>query len=110
MDYKARITQLRKIMQNKSLGAVLISNFENQYYFSGLKAITYSRPILMLVTKDETSLVLPTLEENHAKHKTDTNNLYVYHEVEDKVGAHSYHVQVQEMLKTLSSDNKVGIE
>lgn len=110
MDFKSRIKKLRTVMKEKSLDAVLISNFENQYYFSGLKAITYSRPILMLITVNETSLVLPTLEENHAKHKTDTNNLYVYHEVKDKAGAHSYHAQVKEMLKTIDGSACVGIE
>ena len=110
MDYKTRIANLRKIMQEKSLDAVLISNFENQYYFSGLKAITYSRPILLLATKDEMSIVLPTLEENHAKHKTDADYLYVYHEVEGKDGEHSYHAQVETLLKTINKGLQVGIE
>lgn len=110
MDNKSRITELRNIMQEKSLDAVLISNFENQYYFSGLKAITYSRPILLLVTKNEMSIVLPTLEENHAKHKTGADHLYVYHEVEGKDGEHSYHAQVKSLFKTIDEGAKIGVE
>lgn len=110
MDFKSRIKKLRTIMKEKSLDAVLISNFENQYYFSGLKAITYSRPILILVTDKETSLIIPTLEENHAKDKTDVDHLYIYHEVKDKEGAYSYLEQVQVMLNTLSSEMTIGIE
>lgn len=110
MDFKTRITKLRTVMKEKSLDAVLISNFENQYYFTGLKAITYSRPILILVTEKETSLIIPTLEENHAKHKTDADRLYVYHEVKDKEGAYAYLDQVQEMLGTLEVKAVIGIE
>src|SRR5699024_1596669 len=75
-----------------------------------LKSIAYSRPILLLVTKDEVSIVLPTLEENHAKHKTDADHLYVYHEVEGKDGEHSYHAQVETLLTTIDKGSHVGIE
>lgn len=110
MNDDNRLNTLRKLMKEKEVDTVLISNFENQYYFSGLKAITYSRPILLKVSKDEMSLVIPTLEENHAKHMTEADQLYVYHEVEGKVGEYSYLAQVDALMNTIPAGSKVGIE
>lgn len=110
MNIKTRVTQLRKIMAQKNLDTMIISNFENQYYFSGLKAITYSRPILLVIEKEEKSLIIPTLEEKHAKHKTDADYLYVYHEIQNKEGETSYHTQVEKMLSNLKPNTTIGIE
>ncbi|WP_342388840.1 M24 family metallopeptidase [Salinicoccus bachuensis] len=110
MKTKSRSDELKSIMKNKNLDVALISNFENQYYFSGLKAITYSRPILLIIGKDEESLIIPALEEEHAKEKTDIDQLYVYHEVEGKEGETSYHEQVKAVLSTLKSGSTVGVE
>ena len=110
MNTDNRLKALRELMKEKDIDTVLLSNFENQYYFSGLKAITYSRPILLKVSKDEMSLVIPTLEENHAKHMTEADQLYVYHEVEGKVGEYSYLAQVDALMNTIPAGSKVGIE
>lgn len=110
MNIKPRVEKLRKIMAQKNLDAVIISNFENQYYFSGLKAITYSRPILLIIERNQKSLIIPTLEENHAKDKTDTDQLYVYHEVEGKEGENYFLKQVSTMLSKLNPGITVGIE
>src|SRR5699024_6509981 len=110
MNTDNRLKALRELMKEKDIDTVLLSNFENQYYFSGLKAITYSRPILLKVSKDEMSLVIPTLEENHAKHMTEADQLYVYHEVEGKVGEYSYLAQVDALMNTIHAGSKVGIE
>src|SRR5699024_2552548 len=110
MYEKHRTQKLRELMMDKNLDAVIISNFENQYYFSGLKAITYSRPILLIVEKNKESLILPTLEENHARHKTEVGFLYAYHEVQGKDGATSYLEQVRAMLENLPEKITIGIE
>src|SRR5699024_10383616 len=104
-----RLTTLREIMKERGLDTVLVSNFENQYYFTGLKAITYSRPILLKVSQEELSLVIPTLEENHARHMTEADELYVYHEVEGKEGEYSYLEQVDALMDSIPSGSTVGI-
>lgn len=110
MHVKPRVERLRHLMKQRNMDAVIISNFENQYYFSGLKAITYSRPIMLIIEQNQKSLIIPTLEENHAKDKTDADHLYVYHEVEEKEGEISYLKQVSSMLKNLSPGSTIGIE
>jgi len=56
------------------------------------------------------SLVIPTLEENHAKHMTEADELYVYHEVESKEGEYSYLNQVDTLMNSIPPGSKVGIE
>ena len=80
MNLEKRVHQLRQVMEDKELTLSVILNFENQYYFSGLKAITYSRPIVLFVDQQHTKLVVPSLEENHAKEKSIADQLLVYYE------------------------------
>ena len=94
----------------KEKDTVLLSSFENQYYFSGLKAITYSRPILLKVSQSDMAIVNPKLEENHAKHMAAAERLYVYPEVEGKEGEYSYLAQVDALMNTILAGSKVGIE
>lgn len=111
MNMKERIEKLREVMQSRDLNASIIFNFENQYYFSGLKAITYSRPIILIVEHDRQSLIIPKLEENHAREKTDVDNIYVYQEVEGSNDEHTDYWQLfNHVLEKLESRAKIGIE
>ncbi|WP_271397051.1 M24 family metallopeptidase [Salinicoccus roseus] len=107
MDRAKRVDNLRQIMKEKNLDAAVIFNFENQFYFSGLKAITYSRPIIMVVEQKKESLIIPSLEEKHAGEKTDAA-LHIYHEVEGR-GSTDYHELFDEVMDGIEGD-KVGIE
>lgn len=111
MNMHQRIGRLREVMEARGLDAAVIFNFENQFYFSGLKAITYSRPIILIVERTRQSLIIPKLEENHAKEKTDVDALYVYHEVAGAGDASTDYRQLfdQALLK-LDPDATVGIE
>lgn len=111
MNTTQRISQLREIMKIRNLDAAVIFNFENQYYFSGLKAITYSRPIILIVEKSKQSLIIPKVEENHAEEKTDVDSLYVYQEVEgfDNEST-NYKELFKDVLSKLENNSKIGIE
>ncbi len=111
MDTRQRIEKLREIMTLRGLDAAVIFNFENQFYFSGLRAITYSRPIVLVVERTRQSLIIPSLEENHANEKTDVDTLYVYHEVESRREAGTdYRELFNTVLSKLDADAAVGIE
>lgn len=111
MNTEKRVSKLRETLKNRNLDAAIVFNFENQYYFSGLKAITYSRPIILVVEKNKQSLIIPKVEENHAEEKTAVDSLYVYHEVK---GSHNestdYKKLFNDVLSKLSSNSKIGIE
>ncbi|NRG48413.1 aminopeptidase P family N-terminal domain-containing protein, partial [Bacillus sp. CRN 9] len=48
MNTAKRINQLRSIMSDQEVDFTIINNFENQFYFTGFKAIIYSRPIVLM--------------------------------------------------------------
>ncbi|AKG03449.1 X-Pro dipeptidase [Salimicrobium jeotgali] len=111
MNTSQRITQLREVLKTRNLDAAIIFNFENQYYFSGLKAITYSRPIILVVEENKQSLIIPKVEENHAKEKTDVDSLYIYQEVRNSSGESTdYKALFNDVLSKLNDNSKVGIE
>lgn len=111
MNTSQRITQLREVLKARNLDAAIIFNFENQYYFSGLKAITYSRPMILVVEENKQSLIIPKVEENHAKEKTDVDSLYIYQEVRNSSGESTdYKALFNDVLSKLNDNSKVGIE
>ncbi|MEW9676940.1 Xaa-Pro peptidase family protein [Lentibacillus sp. L22] len=111
MDTTKRVNKLREIMANKEIDLSVIMNFENQFYYSGLKAITYSRPIVLTVDSDTLSLIVPSLEENHAKTVTKADRLYVYHETligGSKGKSHIEHLKT--LVSSYPSGTRVGVE
>lgn len=80
MDTSRRTENLRGVMREKNIDLSIIVDFQNQFYFSGLKAITYTRPIILAIDSTKMSLIVPSLEENHAKTATPADHLLVYHE------------------------------
>ncbi|WP_249260932.1 aminopeptidase P family N-terminal domain-containing protein [Virgibacillus pantothenticus] len=78
--YNQRLNSLREDFSNLEVDSAIIFNFENQFYFTGLKAITYSRPIILGIDEEKTHFIIPSLEEQHAKAKTNVDNYYIYHE------------------------------
>ncbi len=81
MSNNMRLERLRKYMNEKSIEIALIFEPDNQFYISGFKAITYSRPIVTVVTQDKIELIVPGLEELHAKEVAKVDNVYVYYEI-----------------------------
>ncbi|MDW0114411.1 Xaa-Pro peptidase family protein [Sporosarcina saromensis] len=106
-----RIQTLRSDFSSIGIDAAIIMNFENQFYYSGLKAITYSRPIVLGIDQNETHLIIPSLEEEHAKDKTDVDKLYVYHETKlESSRGESYLDYFVQMLAQFSPNARIGIE
>lgn len=111
MNLEKRVHQLRQVMDDKELTCSVILNFENQYYFSGLKAITYSRPIVLFVDQQHTKLVVPSLEETHAKEKSIADHLLVYYETPlHQTQANSYTELFEEVIASYPKNSKIGVE
>lgn len=111
VNLEKRIYQLREVMAKKEVTLSVIMNFENQYYFSGFKAITYSRPIVLFVDEQNTKLVVPSLEENHAKDKSIADQLLVYYETPlHQTQANSYVELFEEVISTYPESSRVGVE
>lgn len=106
MNFNERLERLRVFMEKENLDAVIISDPFNQFYLTGFDIVTYSRPIFTLITNSESILIVPGLEEEHAKKHMNYSQLRVYYEHPEK--ASECIDPVKYILKVLSSQKEVG--
>ena len=76
---KERLGKLRQLMSQEGLDFCVLAGPENMNYFSCFQAITYTRPIRFVVGGDETHLIVPALEEEHAASAA-ADAFHVYYE------------------------------
>ncbi|MFT8319704.1 MAG: Xaa-Pro peptidase family protein [Bacillus sp. (in: firmicutes)] len=84
MSKSKRLEKLRHFMEKENLAALLLTDPYNQCYVTGFEIITYSRPIFTIITKSESILIVPGLEEDHAKATAVYDRLLVYYEHPEK--------------------------
>jgi Xaa-Pro dipeptidase len=72
-----RIDKIRAAVRDAGLDGFIISTPANTYYASGFRAITYSRPVLVLVS-ERPSLIIPELEETHARQRSVIKDIRTY--------------------------------
>ncbi|MEX0765726.1 MAG: M24 family metallopeptidase [bacterium] len=72
-----RIDKMQAAVRNGGLDGFIISTPANTYYASGFHAITYSRPVLVLVS-DRPALIIPELEETHARQRSAIQDIRTY--------------------------------
>ncbi|WHY01786.1 Xaa-Pro peptidase family protein [Neobacillus sp. DY30] len=111
MSIKKRLETFRNYMSEKEIELSLIWEPDNQYYLSGFRAISYSRPIVTLISHDQTELIVPGLEEVHAAEKANVDKLYVYFEqIDMRHREVSYLDHLSKLLKTYPFGTKLGVE
>ena len=111
MNVTRRIEKLREEMKRQGVGLTIVTDHENQFYFTDYKAIIYSRPILLAVSEDTVTLIVPGLEEDHSKAHAQADNICVYYEQPEKVERGSTHWHFLDMLlNKLPGGSKVGVE
>ncbi|NHM31295.1 M24 family metallopeptidase [Neobacillus terrae] len=112
MSVAQRLERLRSFMDNNQLSAVVITSPDNQFYFSGFKALIYSRPIYYVVTQRETALIVPGLEETHALADSNVDHVSVYYEHPEKEDAgKDSTLALLKYLESINGSNKrVGLE
>lgn len=111
MDTANRLQKLRSIMENKKVDLSIIMEPDNQYYMSGFKAITYSRPIVFLVSNKKSELIVPGLEEKHAETEARADKLYVYYEHPEQAHKGISHLEhLDKILSGYPAGSRLGIE
>lgn len=111
MFREKRIKELREYMNSNDIDISLIFEPDNQYYISGFKAITYSRPIVTVVKMDKIELIVPGLEEVHAKEVAKVDDIHVYYEIPElqQYGI-SHFDYLNKILAKYPKGIKVGVE
>lgn len=111
MNFNKRIDKLRAFMEKERLTAVLLADPTNQCYMTGFEIITYSRPIFTIVTKNECILIVPGLEEEHAKLNAEFNRLIVYYEHPEKAKQGNDPIEIiLNCLRAQNGERRLGIE
>lgn len=111
MDYQTRLSTLRRQMDEQNLSLSMLWDPDNQYYFSGFRAISYSRPIVTLIGIDSIDLIVPGLEEIHAAEKANADRLRVYHEQVDMAHKETSHLDhLTRLLDAYPAGARIGIE
>ncbi|SFK31205.1 Creatinase/Prolidase N-terminal domain-containing protein [Halobacillus dabanensis] len=106
-----RLNDLRKHMEENGILATVIMSPENQFYLSGFKALTYSRPIALFVERNKTRLIVPGLEEVHAKEVANVDEIHVYYEHPEKaaIGTNSEEF-INKILTGYPKGSKIGAD
>lgn len=72
-----RMERLQRVLHGMGVDAMVVLAPANTYYLSGFHAVTYSRPIAVIVW-DEPALIIPELEETHARGRSAIAQLHTY--------------------------------
>ncbi|WP_339251729.1 Xaa-Pro peptidase family protein [Sporosarcina sp. FSL W8-0480] len=111
MVVQKRIEEIRSYMYENGVDVTLVYEPDNQFYLTGFRAISYSRPIVTLIDGNEIQLIIPGLEEAHAAQMASVDRTHVYYEqygFRDRVLTYVDHLT--QILSTLPNGSKVGVE
>jgi Xaa-Pro dipeptidase len=98
-------------MEERDIALCLVSRPDDQHYLSGFKAILYSRPIDLVITPERVVLVVPALEEVHAREEAAVQELCVYYEHPERAGEGKSHVEhLDRIVGGLPSGSCLGVQ
>jgi Xaa-Pro dipeptidase len=108
---RSRVDALRSFMSTEGISASLITDPDDQFYLSGFRALLYSRPILLFVREDRTSIVVPGLEEAHARHDEAADEILAYYEHPEMASrGSSYLEHLDGLLTSCPEGARIGVE
>jgi len=76
-----RLDVVRMAARQRGLRALLVSTPANTYYLTGFRAVTYTRPVILVLT-DEPVLVIPELEAAHAQSRSWVRDIRTYSDLQ----------------------------
>ncbi|MHC8516892.1 M24 family metallopeptidase [Sporosarcina sp. ITBMC105] len=111
MVIQKRVNQIRKFMDVNDVKLSIVWEPDNQFYLTGFRAISYSRPIVTLLEENEVQLIIPGLEEAHADEKANVDRIHVYYEqygLREQVLTYIEHLT--NILQQYPRNTKIGVE
>jgi Xaa-Pro dipeptidase len=106
----ARLAELRAAMACERVSASIVLSPASQTYLVGFRALLYSRPIVLIVAPDSTLLVIPGLEETHAREEAAVDELLVYHEHPGGGAARDHLECLERTLAAVAPRQAIGVE
>ncbi|MBT2682229.1 aminopeptidase P family protein [Bacillus sp. ISL-37] len=110
MDSSNRKDRLKDYMKKQSISAVFIFNADHQFYITGFKALIYSRPIVFHL-QEKSTMIVPGLEETHAKEHAKVDEVLVYFEHPNANGTETTHNEhIRTLLNQCPDNSKIGVD
>ncbi|MDI6641295.1 MAG: M24 family metallopeptidase, partial [Elusimicrobiota bacterium] len=109
MNTEKRLSELKSFMEKNDIALSIVTRPENIYYLSNFLGISWSRPISFILTSKSTGLIIPGLEEEHAKAEANVDKIYVYYEYPEKYEM-SFLEYVDRILSKYPNGTKIGVE
>ncbi len=109
-----RLEAARTAVAQRTLKALLVITPANSYYLTGFRAVTYSRPVI-LVLSDAPALIIPELEATHAQARSRVSDIRTYSDLGlgGYGGKSPLHLALDlavETLKAQGISRKIGFE
>lgn len=76
-----RLQAVFGVARQRGLHALLVSTPANTYYLTGFRAVTYTRPIVLVLTEAPV-LVIPELESTHAQTRSRVEDIRTYSDLQ----------------------------
>lgn len=111
MDFHKRLSNVREEMIKQNIASVIITNPDQQFYLCGFKAFIYSRPITLVIEREQTFLIVPKLEELHAKEIAIVDHVLTYYEHPASQRQETNQLEfLKNILGTLPNRSSIGID
>ncbi|RKJ60121.1 aminopeptidase P family protein [Butyricicoccus sp. 1XD8-22] len=105
-----RVEKLREFMKENNLQVAVVMSPDYQFYLTGFRALIYSRPIICLITLEQCSLIVPGLEEVHAKENANVDRILPYYEHPEKASIARTYLEILENELKTQEGNAVGVD
>lgn len=87
MDVTRRLSELRRCMDREGMDAVVLLEPAAMHYFASFKSVSYSRPIILAVTRGQEVLIVPVLAAALANEAAHVSEVRVYYEHPEKASS-----------------------
>lgn len=105
-----QVDALRAALRERGAAAFLTLDPEQQIWLTGFRALIYSRPIVLVMEPDRSTLIVPELEDAHARHHATVDAVVSYNE-RPGAGTPSSHVPLlEDALAALPEGAPVAID
>ena len=104
-----RLETVYRSVRDAGLEALIVSTPANTYYLTGFRAVTYSRPVVVVLTASPV-LVIPELEAAHAQVRSRVRDIRTYADtgLGGLAGKHPLHLALDLTIEVLRSQEVRG--
>ncbi|MGB2711161.1 MAG: Xaa-Pro peptidase family protein [Conexibacter sp.] len=105
-----QLATLRDALREHDAAAFLTTDPDQQMYLVGFRALIYSRPIVLVVGREHTTLIVPELEDAHAREFAQVDDVQSYNERPGATTPGSHVPPLDALLAALPTGSRIAID